>query len=441
MPNINKINTNVTTPLSFGEGLGVRSENITELISSKPPWLVRRGITLFFFIVLALVAGTWFIQYPDVVNVQARVQAVHPPMEVISKTGGRLIKLFKGDGWDVNKNDVIGYIESNGNHAEILELSTMLEQLKSLVDNGALEDLPTVWEAQHKSYSNLGELQAPHQSFMQAFFVFKNYLSNGFYASKKQMLRRDLVNIKKLYGNLLTQKNLQNQDLALAEKNYAVNDTMHKEQLINDFDMRGQKSQLLNKKMGIPQMSASIIGNESQQNAIEKEMMDLDNQIVQQKNIFVQALFTHYNLVQDWKQKYLLLAPIKGKIAFATFLDENQIVVANKPVCYITNDSNKYSVEILIPNYVVHKIKAGMEVGFKFQGYPYQEYGTVKGTIEFIKNIPVDSGFVARVTLPNGLTTNTNKQIIFRNGLTATGEIFTENKRLLQKILNGVLKK
>ncbi len=74
---------------------------------------------------------------------------------------------------------------------------------------------------------------------------------------------------------------------------------MHKEDLINDFEMRNQKSALLNKKMGAPQMASSLIANESQQNGILKEMMDLDNQIMQQKNLFAEALHTYFNTIED----------------------------------------------------------------------------------------------------------------------------------------------
>ncbi len=82
-----------------------------------------------------------------------------------------------------------------------------------------------------------------------------------------------------------------------------------------------------------------------------------------------------------------------------------------------------------------------MEVILKFPSYPYQEFGTVKGNISEIKKIPLDSGFIAKINLTKGLQTNRNKTIAFQYNLKAQGEIFTDNKRLLQKILNGLLKR
>jgi hypothetical protein len=178
-----------------------------------------------------------------------------------------------------------------------------------------------------------------------------------------------------------------------------------------------------------------------QQNNIKKEMLELENKIMEEKKIFTQALYTYYNTIEDWKQKYLLLAPVSGKVNFASFINENQLMQIGKPNCYITNASDQFSAEIVIAPTNIIKVKPGMEINLKFQSYPYQEFGTVKGIVQEIKAMPLDSGFVAKITLPNMLTTNRNKQIAFSYGLTANGEIITDNKRLLQKILNGLLKK
>ncbi|HYC29559.1 MAG TPA: hypothetical protein VEB42_12090 [Chitinophagaceae bacterium] len=50
-----------------------RSEAITELLSSRPGWVIRYGLTL---VLLALIAGgigTYFIQYPDIVHAETTV--------------------------------------------------------------------------------------------------------------------------------------------------------------------------------------------------------------------------------------------------------------------------------------------------------------------------------------------------------------------------------
>jgi len=71
----------------------------------------------------------------------------------------------------------------------------------------------------------------------------------------------------------------------------------------------------------------------------------------------------------------------------------------------------------------------------KFQGYPYEEYGMVEGKINTIAQVPSADAvsFFATVTLLNGLRTTSNKILIYRNGMTASAEIITEDLTLMER--------
>ncbi len=420
------------------EEKSLRSEQLRDFISHRPGLLVRRVIPILFVLLLLLAAGSYFIQYPDVVQARASVQSVNAPKQVIIKNGGRLIRLFKEDGSDIRQDEVIGYMESTGSHDEVLNLSAILDTLQYFADSNRLEEIPRFWNDNRQSFSRLGELQSAHQTFMQGYVQFKDYLSTGFYPTKKLMLQRDLANTRKLLGTLQQQKDLQQQDLTIIQKNYDVHDTLHKEALVNDFDYRNQQSQLINKKMNIPQMNASIINNEGQQNALQKEMMELDNQIAQQRTVFVQGLNAYRNVVEDWKQKHLLISPVSGRLVYAGFPQENQQFKTGQVIGYVTNPSNQYFVEMLVPQTNFGKVKAGQSVLLKFPSYPSQEFGSIKGRIEFVKSIPSDSGYLAKVSLPDGLITNYKKNILFVEGLSAQAEIITEKKRLSERLFGRI---
>ena len=77
----------------------------------------------------------------------------------------------------------------------------------------------------------------------------------------------------------------------------------------------------------------------------------------------------------------------------------------------------------------------------KFQAYPYQEFGRVKGKIEFISNAPSDSGYLAKVILPEGLVTNYKKVIQYRTGLSMQADIITDKRRLLERLFSNLRNK
>jgi hypothetical protein len=62
----------------------------------------------------------------------------------------------------------------------------------------------------------------------------------------------------------------------------------------------------------------------------------------------------------------------------------------------------------------------------------------VKGRLDFIFSIPTDSGYVAKVALPNGLRTNYEKQMQYKDGLKAQAEIITADTKLFDRIFNQV---
>ena len=83
-----------------------------------------------------------------------------------------------------------------------------------------------------------------------------------------------------------TQKKLGQQDLALAERTFAMNDTLMKQKVISALEYRNEQSKYVNKQQTIPQLTATIIANENGQNDKDKEIAELRNTTLQQKAIF-----------------------------------------------------------------------------------------------------------------------------------------------------------
>lgn len=424
-------------PAESNDEIKLLSNEVQEIISYRPVWILRNGITLFILIITCLIVLTYFIQYPDVVNTKAKLTSINAPKVVITKTDGKLIKLFAKEGEQKMQGEILGYMESTANNEEVILLSENIDTAVVLFNRNNLFDALSFLQ---NDYSNLGELQQNYQTFSAAYQNFKNYLSNGFYIHKKAMLSNDLSFLQKMHSNLLKQKELNTEDLALQQKTFDANESLKNDKVISALDYRNETSKLINKKLTLPQISSAIISNEAQQNEKLKEIAELENVIVQQKSIFNQSLNTFKSQVDEWKQKYLLVAPVSGKIAFATFLQENQQLQANQILCFINPQNTQYYAEVYIPQTNFGKVQKGQDVLLKFPAYPFQEYGSVKGKIDFISNISTDSGYLAKVILPKGLNTSYNKQVQFRDGLLAQGEIITKDMRLLQRFYQNIIK-
>lgn len=414
-----------------------RSEALQELISNKPGFLVQWGVSILFFVLLLMGVVCWFIKYPDIVKTQAKLVSINMPKAVIAKTEGKLIKLNAVENETVKAGAIIGYMESTANHAEVIELSNLVDRMLYSISSHPNSVISQLFSYQYK---NLGELQQAHQVFIQSCLTYNNYLSNGIYNRKRDMLAKDINNLQRLYNNLIEQKNIQEQDITLAKETFDVNEKLHGEKVISDLDYRNEKSRLLNKELSLPQINASLINNKSQQNEKQKEIMELQNSIAQQKDIFIQALHTFKSQLNEWKAKYLLIAPVEGSIVFTTFLQENQQLQSRQTIGYVNPGNSKYYAEIYVPQANFGKIKPGQQVLLKLPAYPFEEFGSIEGKIDFISTIPSDSGYLTKVAINKYPYTNYNKKIQHREGLMANAEIITKNLNLLQRFYYSFVK-
>lgn len=241
-------------------------------------------------------------------------------------------------------------------------------------------------------------------------------------------------------AHLAIQKSLQQEDLKLTQKTFDGNQQLKEKNVISDFDYRVEQSKLINKKLSLPQINLSIIGNENQQNEKQKELMELENTTREQRFLFQQALMTFKSQIEEWKKKYFLIASTSGTVAFASFVQESQQLQANQTICYINPENSKYFAEVVVPQINFGKVEIGQKVLLKFSSYPFQEYGFVNGTISFISNIPTENGYLAKVDLLDGLMTTNHKQVHYREGFTADAEIIAHDMRLLERFYYDIKK-
>jgi multidrug efflux pump subunit AcrA (membrane-fusion protein) len=415
---------------------------VEQIISSKPPFFVRWG-TVFFFLFLVLIAAVaWFIQYPDLITASAKLNSIHAPKEVVTRTNGKLQLLTVKNGEIVKAGAVLGFMESIAKPDAIFQVKSQTDSIAALISNNSVNKIVDYFpNYNHQLFLNeLGEMQQPFQVFMQSFISFRDYISNGFYLRKRAMLQTDMVNIQRLHNILYEQKRLLLADVKISNETFEANESLVKEKVISPLDYRNEKSKLIARQLSLPQVNSSIVSNEAQQNEKHKEIAELENQILIQKSNFIQALQTFSSKIKEWEYKYVLRAPVSGAVSFAGFIQENQEITTGQLLLYVEPENTNYFAEIFIPQYNFGKVKIGQDVLLKFNAYPHEQFGTVTGKIQFVSNVSTDSGFLAKIQLPHGLLTNYKKELSYRNGLVAKAEIVTENLRLLQRFYYNIVR-
>jgi multidrug efflux pump subunit AcrA (membrane-fusion protein) len=420
---------------SFNSTIDLRSEMAQEIISQKPGFFEKWAILIFIGLVFLIVSLSWLVKSPDVILAGATLSAINAPKEIVTHQSGNVVRLFAKNDETVLKGQQIAWLESAASHSQVLSLAQLLDSAALWISLNKPDKVGNLFKT---SYNGLGEIQTSYQQFITALRQFDDYLVNGFHYKRKQMLLKDQEFLKKMHLTLEAQKELATQDLTLSRESFDATNSLVRDSVLSRQELRDQRSKLVAKEISIPQLQSLLLTNESAQVGKQKEIDELDHTISQQLNIFEEAVQTMLSAIADWKLKYVISAPYSGRIAFTIPLQQNQYLEADKVIGYVEPSGVQYFGQVVLAQKNFGKILIGQRVLLRLDAYPFEEFGSIPGMLSHISRIPSDSGFLAEVELPNGLTTNYRKVLQYKSGLKCQAVITTRDLRLFQRFYYSV---
>jgi multidrug efflux pump subunit AcrA (membrane-fusion protein) len=90
-------------------------QDITQMIGNPPSWLLNYGISAVAWVVLILLALSYFIKYPDVVTAKVMLTTENPPIRMLAKTGGRVSHLLVKNNEIVEAGQLLAVMENTAN--------------------------------------------------------------------------------------------------------------------------------------------------------------------------------------------------------------------------------------------------------------------------------------------------------------------------------------
>lgn len=408
----------------------VHSEELDEIISNQPHWFIRLGTGLFLVLLAGLIVLAGLVKYPVMVRCSFALTSSNAPQPVVSKTDTRLSTLLVHDRQVVGKQQVLAYLENSADNAHVLELAAYLDSLHRLgpANSGRLRERVYFPE-------KLGELQANYQTFAQAYSQYHSQHSQLFYRQKQAMLRAELQNLQRIGQNLAQQNKLYASDLALTHSEVQAQRTLARQGVIASSDFRREESKELAKQFPLKQVEAAVLANVAAQQAKAEQLLELEKQLNDQANAYVQALNTLRSTLDAWKSRYVLRAPVAGRVRFSRFVEPGQVLRTNEEVFYMEAAPAAYYGAMSVPQQNLGKVQVGQQVLIRLDGYPFSEYGMLEGRVAALSAIPgADNTFMAKVTLPNGLVTSYGRRITYRHRISAQADIVTEDISLLARI-------
>lgn len=416
-------------------GLEVNSQEVQEIITAVPSWILRRGSMLIFGILLAITGISAFIHYPDVVKTTLKVNSLNAPKAVFVKQTGKIVALLAVEGGHVNQNQALAFMESTANHSDVLKLREMLLKINLELGQSGIIRNP-LWKG-----LNLGELQAAYQSFYQQYLQFSSAQMDGYYLNKKKYLERDLKEIAKLKDQIIAQRRIQEKEYINVEQEFEAYKKLYQKGIVSTSEYKQQENKYLSGQYPLQQTSTSLLNNDASYAAKKKEILDLEHIIQDERAKFVQSLSNMFTDTEAWISQYIMSAPVAGKLSYAGIVQENQTVNSGQELFMINPANTDFFGEVQIPQYNMGKIKTGQQVLVKMRSFPFEQYGLIRGKLSYISDVAFkDSVFIARINFEKYENKDPEHKIMLKNGMQADAEIITEESSLLRRFLRNMNK-
>jgi HlyD family secretion protein len=414
------------------EGSDNKSESIQDIIGTNPSAIVRWGNTFMFIICTILISLCWLIKYPDTIISQITIKTNINPKPVTAKLDGKLIKLLIKDGEIVKRGQHLAYIEGLASVEDIVELESQLTKIDTLLMAGNWDAIKAI---NYIKFNRFGEIQSPFETFYISLQTLQAYWNGNIVTGKKQLIQNEIRTISNLSSNLNEQELEVKKDLKLAEDEYKTNLNLYFDNVISLSELKQIESRYIAKKLLYKQLQSNILNNTNSHYSTTKQLVDINDNIEQEKLNFMKQFNILKSEVANWKHQFILSASDNGKISFAGSIEEFLSVVKGQDIFYVMPENIYYLGEINLDQYNLGKVENGQTVIIKLKSYPFEEYGVVKGIIDNISEIDVNKQYLVKVKLPQGITTNLKKKLKFRFGMLGDAEIITKNTKVIDKLI------
>ena len=412
----------------------LRSEEVQDILTKVPHWMIRWGTVLIFAIILMLFFVSWFIKYPDVVNTEIVITTNIPPEKIVAKTSGRIEAILVKNKSVVSKNSTLAIIENTANYSDVF-------LLKSIVDNYNINDPKIEFPFSKLKNTQLGEIESAYAVFQKDYQAQELNHDLQPFAIENRAQISEKIQIKERLEILQQQKVINESELQLQKNEVSRFEVLFNKGIISAQEMEVKKLSFLQAQKSyrgllssISQLRSSLIDNtkssQSSQANSTKEEVNLGRNMAQ-------SFYQLKKVIKDWELAYALKSSISGKVTFLQVWTENQTINLGDNVFSIIPDAkNGFIGKVKAPALNSGKIKTGQRVNIRLANFPDREFGVLKGKIQNISLVPdKDGNLLIDVALPDGLKTSYNKQILFQQEMKGSAEIVTEDLRLIERIL------
>ena len=419
----------------------LRSEEVQEILTRIPNWMIRWGSVVILFVMLSLLLVSYVVQYPDIITSEIVITTNIPPEKLIARISGKIEIILVDDKANVNQNTALAIIENAADYKAVF-------LLKSIIDTINLDK--STFPFEQLESAQLGDIESFFAVFQKESMASNLNATLQPYRVEGRAQSYEAIQLSERLNLLQSQKNINENELILQKSDVDRYETLFKKGIIAAQELEKHRLTYLqversykNLLSNISQLKSSL--NELNRNSKTTKINENKENVNLQRNV-IQAFYSLKKAVKDWDLNYVLRSSIAGQVSFLQLWAANQTVSAGDNVfAIIPSTKTGYIGKLKAKAQNSGKIKVDQSVNIRLANYPDREFGIVKGLVKAISLTPdKDGNLLIDVSLPNGLQTNftnnsaqkpSSKQIVFQQEMSGTADIVTEDLRLIERLL------
>jgi len=416
------------------QDIELRSEEVQEILTRVPHWMIRWGSVLILAILLSLFLMGWFIKYPDIVTANISITTQTPPEKLISRSSGRLEKILVVNQQVILKNTPLAVIENTANYNDVFKL-------KSIIDTLRADKIDFYFPFEKMRGLQLGDIGSAFVVFEKDYIAYKLNSDLHPYLIEGHAQNIEVGQLKQRLALLIEQKSISEKEIEIKVKELGRYKKLYEKGVIAAQEWDVKNLDYLQFEKGLRNLNSTISQTKSSINDLDKETKTTKiNETKDEVNLFRNVLQSYGQLkksISDWELNFVLRSTIPGEVTFLQIWKENQnINTGDNIFTIIPKNENGYIGKVKAVAQNSGKIQKGQTSIIRLANYPDRQFGVLKGKVEYISLVPdKDDNLLIDISLPQGLLTSYNKKIAFQQEMKGTVDIVTEDLRLIERLL------
>ncbi|MFI2742915.1 HlyD family secretion protein [Zhouia sp. PK063] len=414
--------------------LHIRSEEVQEILTRPPSWLVRWGITLICAMLILILGMSFLIKYPDYLSATVLVTTKQPTEKVISRYTGQINKLFVTNGEKVKVDQVLGVLKNTANYKDVQLLKTIMDTLHFKNEN-------FYFPIEKTGHLILGDIEADYIAFEKSYIDYDLLRRLNHYKNDIEENKKSIDENKTRLKNQLSQQSFLEEELALKRKDLNRYKTLYNKGVISQQEYEAKKMEVIQYDKNMNAMAISISqlreNGATLNNTLKNNYLSESEDRTKILKNLAQSLNTLKMAIRDWEYNYVLKSSTNGRVSFQNYWGENQHVNTGDLIFTILPQNNEQLIgKLVLPSLNSGKLRKNQKVLIKLDNYPYQQFGMLMGKVD---NISIatdnDGNYAVYIDIPNGTKTSYNRNINYNQELTGSAEIITQDVCVAERIL------